>query len=203
MPFLVRPPMDSTEADDPGRTYIVIEPDHNERTILRDLQFWKWRITRHDFAEEEFIKTLTAIERDVKRRRRQLHAIAGDLHGYSERLTLEQVWEREAERALEEPTDGGARQQAHEFSRNHEIDNRNHNEKVEKYPEYKTTETPKDGTTKADKESIKLASHITRAFCNKNLFSTHRSITTSPESNYLLFHNAAGPSARSFLVATD
>jgi len=46
------------------------------------------------------VQTLSAIEKDVKKRRRQTHAIAGELHGYRERMTLEGVWEMEAERAL-------------------------------------------------------------------------------------------------------
>lgn len=102
MPFLIRPPLHTIETDSPILAHIVIEPDHNERTILHDLRKWGWRITRHDFHDAEFVHTLGAIEKDVKKRRRQTHAIAGELHGYRERLTLEGVWEAEVERALSE-----------------------------------------------------------------------------------------------------
>jgi hypothetical protein len=106
MPFLIRPPLHTVEIDSPNLAHIVIEPDSNERTILHDLQAWGWRITRHDLNDAEFVHTLGAIERDVKRRRRQTHAIAGELHGYRERLTLEGVWEMEAERTLNDDTCG-------------------------------------------------------------------------------------------------
>jgi hypothetical protein len=102
MPFLIRPPLDSVDADYSIQTYFVIEPDHNDRTVMRDLLSWGWRITRHDFSDKDFIQTMIAIDKDVKTRRRQTHAIAGELHGYCERLTLEQVWDREAERVLVE-----------------------------------------------------------------------------------------------------
>ncbi|QRC97102.1 hypothetical protein JI435_140120, partial [Parastagonospora nodorum SN15] len=106
MPFLIRPPQHTTDPNNPIHAHIVIEPDSNERTILHDLQAWGWRITRHDFNDAEFVYTLGAMERDVKRRRRQTHAIAGELHGYRERLTLEGVWEMEAERVLTDDTCG-------------------------------------------------------------------------------------------------
>jgi hypothetical protein len=102
MPFVIRPPLDSAAADNPSLTYTIIEPDPSEHSILRDLQSWDWRVTRYGFGDEDYIEASKQIERDIKKRRRQTHAIAGELYGYNERLTLEEVWEFEAERILEE-----------------------------------------------------------------------------------------------------
>lgn len=102
MPFLIRPRLHYIDADTPQLTYTIIEPDHNERTILRDLQEWGWYITRHDVDDEEFIEAMKSVKKDVKKRRRRTHVIGSELHGYQERLTLEDLWEIEAERALEE-----------------------------------------------------------------------------------------------------
>jgi hypothetical protein len=83
-------------------THAIINPDRNEEIILRDLQAWGWQITEYGFGDEEYIKVLKMMEKDVKKRRRQTHAIAGDLHGYHGRPTLVQIWESEAERMLQQ-----------------------------------------------------------------------------------------------------
>jgi hypothetical protein len=101
MPFVIRPPLNSPAADDTSVIYTIIEPEPYERLILRDLQAWDWRVTRHDFGDEEFADALKKIEKDVKKRRRQTHAIRGELYGYHARPTLE-VWESEAERMLDQ-----------------------------------------------------------------------------------------------------
>jgi hypothetical protein len=110
MPFVIRPPLNSTAADDPSLIFTVVEPEPYERLILRDLKARYWRITRHGFGDDEFIDALKQIEKDIKKRRRQTHAIGGELYGYNARRTLEQIWELEAERMLnkeayEEPQD--------------------------------------------------------------------------------------------------
>jgi hypothetical protein len=102
MPLLIQPPRFSSAARDPGLVYTIIEPDPSEQIILQDLQTWGWRVTQHDFGDEEFIDALKLIEKDIKRRRRQTHAIAGELYGYNERPTLEDIWAKEAERMLGE-----------------------------------------------------------------------------------------------------
>jgi hypothetical protein len=102
MPFLIQPASDSVAAEHPSLVHTLIEPDPSERLILQDLQAWGWRVTQHNFGDDEFIAALKQIEKDVKRRRRQTHAIAGELHGYHERPTLEDIWEHEAERMLGE-----------------------------------------------------------------------------------------------------
>jgi hypothetical protein len=102
MPFVIRPPLNCPAADDTSVIYTIIEPEPYERLILRDLQAWDWRVTRHDFGDEEFADALKKIEKDFKKRRRQTHAIRGELYGYHARPTLEQVWESEAERMLDQ-----------------------------------------------------------------------------------------------------
>jgi hypothetical protein len=102
MPFVIHPPLNSPAADDTSVIYTIIEPEPYERLIFRDLQAWGWRVTRHDFGDEEFADALKKIEKDVKKRRRQTHAIRGELYGYHARPILEQVWESEAERMLEQ-----------------------------------------------------------------------------------------------------
>jgi hypothetical protein len=104
MPFVIRPPLNSTAADDPSLIFTILEPEPYERLILRDLKAWYWRITRHGFGNDDFIDALKQIEKDIKKRRRQTHAIGGELYGYNARRTLEQVWELEAERMLNEET---------------------------------------------------------------------------------------------------
>lgn len=102
MPFLIRPASDSAATEDPSLVHTLIEPDHNEQLILQDLQTCGWRITRHEFSDDDFVAALMHVEKDVKRRRRQTHAIAGELHGYRERPTLEDIWEYEVEGMLGE-----------------------------------------------------------------------------------------------------
>jgi hypothetical protein len=108
MPFLIRPPLNYflDEPDDAQLTYTIIEPDDSERTILRDLQAWGWRITRHDFTDQVFIEGMTAIEKNMKKRRRQSHVVGDRLLGYEGRPTLEELWEREAEKAFEKDLNG-------------------------------------------------------------------------------------------------
>jgi hypothetical protein len=101
MPFLVRPPPESAAADDPSLTYTVIEPDPGDRAILRDLKTWGWRVTRLDLSDEEFIDALKTVEKDAKRRRRQTHAVAGEVLGYYGRPSLDELWVTEAEKMLE------------------------------------------------------------------------------------------------------
>jgi hypothetical protein len=100
MPLLVQPPRYSAAPDHSSLIYTIIEPDQSEQIILQDLQTWGWRVTQHGFGDEDFIDALKQVEKDVKRRRRQTHVIAGELHGYNEGPTLEEVWAREAERML-------------------------------------------------------------------------------------------------------
>jgi hypothetical protein len=102
MPFIVQPPQYSAVAGNPSLIYTIIEPDQTEEVMLQDLETWGWRVTEHSFGDEEFIDALKLIEKDTKRRRRQTHAVAGELHGYEERLTLENVWSKEADRMLGE-----------------------------------------------------------------------------------------------------
>jgi hypothetical protein len=100
MPFLIRPPQTSAEAEDPGCRYTLIEPDDSEWSMLRDMHKWGWIITRHDFGDDLFIDALKQIEEDIKRRRRHTHAIAGELIGYKARPTLEDLWYEEGEKML-------------------------------------------------------------------------------------------------------
>jgi len=102
MPFLIRPPPDSAAANNPSLTYTLLEPDQNERSMLRDLRDWGWRISRHDFSDEEFIAALTQVEKDKRKRRRHTHALGDDLFGYVERPELEDVWHEEAQRKYAE-----------------------------------------------------------------------------------------------------
>jgi hypothetical protein len=102
MPLLVRSPLETSASDNLSLTHAIINPDRNEEIILRDLQACSWQITGHGFGDEEYIKALKMIEKDVKKRRHQTHAIAGDLHGYHGRPTLVQIWESEAERMLQQ-----------------------------------------------------------------------------------------------------
>lgn len=102
MPLLVRPPLEISASDDLSLTHAIIDPDRHEEIILRDMQAWGWQITEHGFGDEEYINALKTIENDVKRRRRQKHAIAGDLHGYHGQPTLAEIWESEAERMLQQ-----------------------------------------------------------------------------------------------------
>lgn len=102
MPFLIRPPLHSPEADDSSLVLTLIDPDHNDRSMLQDLKRWDWRITRHNFEDEEFIEALKEIEQDLKRRRRHSHTVGNDLVGYTARPTLEDLWHDEAEKKLME-----------------------------------------------------------------------------------------------------
>jgi hypothetical protein len=100
MPFLIRPPPESSIAEEPSYTLTLIDPDHNDRSILQDLKRWGWRIARHDFDDDEFIEALKQAEQDVKKQRRHAHAVGKDMVGYTPRPTLEDVWHDEAERML-------------------------------------------------------------------------------------------------------
>jgi hypothetical protein len=102
MPFIIQPPLRFATANDQRLIYTIIEPNQSECTNLQDLQGWGWRITRHHFGNEEFIEVFKQIEKDIERRRRQTHAIAGELHGYHERPTLMDSWAQEVERMLGE-----------------------------------------------------------------------------------------------------
>jgi hypothetical protein len=103
MPFLIRPPLyySENETDNAQLTDTIIEPDDRDRTILQDLQGWGWRLTRHDFNDEMFIEVMAAIEKDDKKQRRKSHFIGNQLHGYQGRPRLEDLWEIEAQRALQ------------------------------------------------------------------------------------------------------
>jgi hypothetical protein len=100
MPFLIRPPPESSIAEEPSYTLTLIDPDHNDRSILQDLKRWGWRINRHDFDDDEFIEALKQAEQDLKKQRRHAHAVGKDMVGYTPRPTLEDVWHDEAERML-------------------------------------------------------------------------------------------------------
>lgn len=103
MPFLVRPPLHHTNANDHSLTVIVIDPDHNDRSMLQDLIRWDWRVTRQDFDDDEFIEALKDVEQDLKKRRRHTHTVGDDLVGYPPRPTLEDIWHEEAgEKLIEE-----------------------------------------------------------------------------------------------------
>jgi hypothetical protein len=119
MPFVIRPPLNSTAVDDLGLTFTIIEPEPYERLILRGLKAWDWRIARYGFGDEDLITALKQIEKDIKKRRRQTHAIGGELYGYNARRTLEQVWELEAEGMLNEE----AYEESQESRRNAVVEN--------------------------------------------------------------------------------
>ena len=69
MPFLVRPPPEHAATDEYSHTYTIIEPDANDRTILRDLQHWGWLVSQHDFDDEDFIYALKGTEKDTRERK--------------------------------------------------------------------------------------------------------------------------------------
>lgn len=98
MPFIVAPPEDFEDA----LLLTVIDADHSEVDMLRDLRDWGWNIVRRDSQDPEFIDALAQIEKDIRRRRRRTHAIAGEITGYRERPTLEEVWEVEARKKQRE-----------------------------------------------------------------------------------------------------
>lgn len=98
MPFLIRPPLESTAATQ-DLVFTLFESDHNDRSMLRQLRDWGWRISRHEYHDEEFIEALTEEEKEVKERRRHSHA-AGDEGNYAEKPSLVDIWMEEAERAL-------------------------------------------------------------------------------------------------------
>jgi hypothetical protein len=101
MPFLVRSPPEYAATDDYSLTYTIIEPDANDRTILRDLQHWGWLVSQHDFDDEDFIYALKGIEKDTRERRRNTHAVAGEMLSHRCKPRLEELWELEARRMLE------------------------------------------------------------------------------------------------------
>ncbi|KAH7068806.1 hypothetical protein BKA63DRAFT_569679 [Paraphoma chrysanthemicola] len=101
MPFLVRPPPEHAATDEYSHTYTIIEPDANDRTILRDLQHWGWLVSQHDFDDEDFIYALKGTEKDTRERKRNTHAVAGEMLSHRCKPTLEELWELEARRMLE------------------------------------------------------------------------------------------------------
>ncbi|KAF2829315.1 hypothetical protein CC86DRAFT_437077 [Ophiobolus disseminans] len=106
MPFLIRPPLNSAAAEEHSLILTLIEPDKNDCSMLRDLRDWGWRISRHDFHDEEFIEALTQSERNAKQRRRHTRTVGNELYGYVEKPTLEDIWMEEApDRFLEELDD--------------------------------------------------------------------------------------------------
>jgi hypothetical protein len=70
--------------------------------MLRDLQDWGWQVKRYNRNHEEYVKALEQIDKDIKRRRRCTYALAGRVHGYQERPTLDEVWEAEGRKKYEE-----------------------------------------------------------------------------------------------------
>ena len=96
MPYLVQPPAQSIEACDPLLTYTLADPLPAEMSILEDLQKWGWQISVHFEDEEPYIDAGRKIEKAIKKMRRRTQMIYGDVVGDSPRLTLEEMWQREA-----------------------------------------------------------------------------------------------------------
>jgi len=102
MPYLVQPPAQSIETCNPLLTYTLADPLPAEMSILEDLQKWGWQISVHFEDEEPYIYAGRKIEKAIKKMRRRTQMIYGDVVGDSPRLTLEEMWQREATKKEEE-----------------------------------------------------------------------------------------------------
>jgi len=102
MPYLVQPPAQSIDAYNPLLTYTLADPLPAEISILKDLQKWGWQISVHFEDEEIYIDAARETEKAIKKMRRRTQMIYGDVVGDSPRLTLEEMWQREATKKEEE-----------------------------------------------------------------------------------------------------
>jgi hypothetical protein len=96
MTFLVQPPAHSVDAYNPLFIYTLADPISSELRILEDLQDWGWEISVHSHDDVIYLDAVRAIEKAIKTRRRRTQMIYGDMVGDSPRLTLEEMWHREA-----------------------------------------------------------------------------------------------------------
>ncbi|KAI4628313.1 hypothetical protein J4E80_002451 [Alternaria sp. BMP 0032] len=102
MPYLVQPPAQSIDACNPLLTYTLADPLPAEISILKDLQKWGWQVSVHFEDEEVYVDAVREIEKAIKKMRRRTQMIYGDVVGDSPRLTLEEMWQREATKKEEE-----------------------------------------------------------------------------------------------------
>ncbi|KAI4942986.1 hypothetical protein J4E86_009933 [Alternaria arbusti] len=102
MPYLVQPPAQSIDAYNPLLTYTLADPLPAEISILQDLQKWGWQISVHFEDEEIYIDAARETEKAIKKMGRRTQMIYGDVVGDSPRLTLEEMWQREATKKEEE-----------------------------------------------------------------------------------------------------
>jgi len=102
MPYLVQPPAQSIDTCNPLLTYTLADPLSAEISILKDLQKWGWQVSVHFEDEEPYIDAARETEKAIKKMRRRTQMMYGDVVGDSPRLTLEELWQREATKKEEE-----------------------------------------------------------------------------------------------------
>jgi hypothetical protein len=94
MPFLIQPPAHSLDACNPLLTYFVTDLTPSELRIIDDLHTWGWEVTLRAENDSAYLDALKETYDCIERRRRRV----GD---HSPRLTLEEVWEREARKMMQ------------------------------------------------------------------------------------------------------
>jgi hypothetical protein len=93
MPFLIQPAAHSLDACNPLFTYFVTDLTPSELSIIDDLHNWGWEVTLCAENDSTYLEALQETYECIERRRRRVS-------GHSPRLTLEQVWEKEARKMM-------------------------------------------------------------------------------------------------------
>ncbi|KAH9881858.1 hypothetical protein J1614_001029 [Plenodomus biglobosus] len=106
MPYIIRPPPTSAEANNSLYTYIIQTADVEISAMIHDLHAWGWLVSQHGADDQAYTTTLRAIDKAIKKRRRRTHMVYGDMIGEAAPPTLIEVWERHARRVGSGNIDG-------------------------------------------------------------------------------------------------
>jgi hypothetical protein len=96
MPYLIKPPVHSINSCNPLFTYTLTNSTPFELRKLKDLQDWGWEVSVHFHDDRDYLDAIRETDKAIKKRRRRTQMLYGDLVGDGPRLTLEEVYEREA-----------------------------------------------------------------------------------------------------------
>jgi hypothetical protein len=94
--YLIRPPAWSVDVWNPLFTYTLDDPTPSEFSILTNLMSWGWQVSSHSDDDAQYRDAIEGVHKAIKQSRRMTQMVDGNLIGGGPRLTLEELWEREA-----------------------------------------------------------------------------------------------------------
>lgn len=106
MPYIIRPPPTSAEANNPLYTYVIQTADVEMSAMIHNLHAWGWLVSQHGADDQVYTTTRRAIDKAMKKQRRRTHMVYGDMIGEAAPPTLTEVWERQARRVGSGNLDG-------------------------------------------------------------------------------------------------